>query len=667
MTDPAERFIEAAVRPLADNAELQVMAAQELRTVIQSRPEGASGDSFDQAAENLERARPKSRWKIALYATAALAVILAAIPLARDYMRLRLASYALFSMDDSGAAALPGLRFGPDVEQKVPGLFGPLTDSERLLLFGDPSKTNAMRLLWKSDPENPALFADYARSVASKPNFPSDFLQTADRLDPQNAWFRYVAANVEAQGNVTTTQPPLHPRKPSPSTPRYRVFNATAQTEALRLFEEASRLPEMKSYYDELVLRRLKILPPGEDVLGRKLTRAYLYMVVPRGSTNWDLTKAIAARAEELAIAGDREGFVKLMEQWEIFVRRSVESDGRLNLRELPAFTRAAKMLGLDHQAARYARLEAAVEKRREAGRVRDFKLGEQWLGLARAGGGILATGTAVENPPPVSLSDLIPGEMAAQEMWRRIASAVVGVLMLVALLLAASGRFMRGRQARALSEALVNVLRPFDHRLILIGGIVAPIVIHLLVECLLPVTTSSASLDAGLPIFLRFGALGGLLLMLPALIASRQLGLRLGCLGWPRVRVFAIVALISTAVIAMASGCTQSEGAQAMGWSLVIVHITVLIINLTLGILFCPRHQAVRFLTWGRSLVPAYSMALLLMALLVPLHHAREKHWTKLNVLTKIDPDVPAMNRYEYEVEQQVRTDLLELLDAKP
>jgi hypothetical protein len=74
-----------------------------------------------------------------------------------------------------------------------------------------------------------------------------------------------------------------------------------------------------------------------------------------------------------------------------------------------------------------------------------------------------------------------------------------------------------------------------------------------------------------------------------------------------------------------------------------------------------------VRTLTWGRALLPAYATALLLLSLLVPFHHARDKHWTKLNVLTKIEPGVPAMTRYEYEIENQVRKELLELLDEKP
>jgi len=326
VTDPAERFIDAAVRPLADNAEMQILAAQELRAAIQDRSEGLPGDSFEQAVENLEKARPKSHWKTILYVATALVAILAAIPLARDYMRLRLASYALFAMTDPAAVGLPGLPFDPNVDQEVPGLFGPLTDSERLLLFGDPSQPNEMKRLWESDPTNPALFADYARSIPSSSDLPADFLQTADRLDPKNAWFRYLAAGVKARGNVTTNQVPFHVLKVNPNAPRYRVFDAANQTEAIRLFKEATRFPRMNSYESELLLQRLKILPPGCDVLERKLTDAYLEMKVPRTGLARDLLETIAAHAEELAIAGDRESFLALMDSWEIFARQSMRT-----------------------------------------------------------------------------------------------------------------------------------------------------------------------------------------------------------------------------------------------------------------------------------------------------------------------------------------------------
>ena len=92
MPDPAERFIEAAVSPLGHNAELQMMAAQELRAMISAVPERPGCDLLEEAAESLEKGWPAKRWRQVLYAVTALVAILTVVPVARDYMRWRLAS-----------------------------------------------------------------------------------------------------------------------------------------------------------------------------------------------------------------------------------------------------------------------------------------------------------------------------------------------------------------------------------------------------------------------------------------------------------------------------------------------------------------------------------------------------------------------------------------------
>jgi hypothetical protein len=97
------------------------------------------------------------------------------------------------------------------------------------------------------------------------------------------------------------------------------------------------------------------------------------------------------------------------------------------------------------------------------------------------------------------------------------------------------------------------------------------------------------------------------------------------------------------------------------------LVLFAALYLILPIAAFFSSRKSAVLWHACCRALVPAHLLALLLIALLVPLHHAREQYWTERNFLTKIEAGIPAMNRYEYEVENQVRKDLLELLEAKP
>jgi hypothetical protein len=77
MPDPAERFIEAATSPLADNPELQIAARHELAGVIGNAGPG-TGDSLDTAAARLEQRR-SGKWRYILYAITGIisAVVLA--------------------------------------------------------------------------------------------------------------------------------------------------------------------------------------------------------------------------------------------------------------------------------------------------------------------------------------------------------------------------------------------------------------------------------------------------------------------------------------------------------------------------------------------------------------------------------------------------------------
>jgi hypothetical protein len=673
VSDPAERFIEAAVRPLADNAELQMMAVQELQATIEGAPETASGIPLDLATEKLERARPKEPWKVILYAAALIAALLAAIPVTRDYLRVRLASWTIFSGFNTPFIGFPGPRPGPDAIRRAPDLFGPLTSSERLLLFGDlsqPTKEEAMRRLWESSPDDPALFADYARVSQVKPPLPTDFLKTADRLAPENAWFRYYAASVTAYKSVESTKVPYYILKRTPNAPRFRILNPAAYAEAIRLFEEASRLPASDSYYESLLLRRLDILPPGDDTIGRDLAKAYLENVVPRRSgLGRYISPAISARAEQLAAAGDREGFQSLVNAWENFARRSVEDPGLgpLSFEPAPHFARAARTLGMDSLAERYSRLEKSASKLETAQNLRKWQLRNQWKDLRYAADGLLVDGTEVEHPPPIQLSDIKPGILARQAAWRKYAAAAGVLFMLVLLPLAAVVRFARGQQVRSLSASLVKVLDPSDYRRIILAGVILPFLLHSLAEWLASLAFIIPVRELGSATILRFAALASAIITLPPLLVSKRLSLHLGRLGWKGPRLAEVPVCAIVAVMAAAAGFTQSELATVIGWAFAIVIPAIVIIAIVFGVTTCPRADAVHSSTWARGLLPAYATGLLLFALSVFIHHARERHWTNLNVLTKIEPGIPAANRYLYEIGEIERKELLGLLDAKP
>jgi hypothetical protein len=80
----------------------------------------------------------------------------------------------------------------------------------------------------------------------------------------------------------------------------------------------------------------------------------------------------------------------------------------------------------------------------------------------------------------------------------------------------------------------------------------------------------------------------------------------------------------------------------------------------------FSKRTALLRRVTLSRVLVPAYALGMLLMAASMPLYHAAEKRWLAQDRLMEITPEAPAMSRYEWEVAQAMRAELLEILNTK-
>jgi hypothetical protein len=54
----------------------------------------------------------------------------------------------------------------------------------------------------------------------------------------------------------------------------------------------------------------------------------------------------------------------------------------------------------------------------------------------------------------------------------------------------------------------------------------------------------------------------------------------------------------------------------------------------------------------------------MLLMMVLVPVYHAEEKYWIARDELTGMSIAKPGMTGYEYDVTQQLRGELLEILN---
>ena len=681
MTDPTEQFIEAAVRPLEANSEMQVLAGQELRAAIEEAPDRPEADSLDQATENLKKGGLPRWFKATLYSLTALAVVLTAIPLARDFLRYRLATFiGTFGTNMPDAFPIRPLRLGPDTVR----VFGEFSEADQRLLFGEfprsgPAKEQ-FKALWDSDPANAAYYAEYIRGIAwsgspSTP-LPADYLTTADRLDPDNGWFRCFAAGVAAR-NAVQRSPAGSRTTKAGRIPALMVKDPAKLAEVATWLEEAARQPRFESYESKLLLQRIDALPPGDDTLGRLFVKNYM-MMGPRPSywIHKAIGEAVSVKCHELALAGDAQGFLKVTASWETFLRRSLENSGQPDdtgslLVGLSAaateLMHSAKTLGLTEKEGRYQRLANRMKEHRISSPKR---LSTAWEIRRRSGPDayhLIFARAKLDDPPPLGDADLRPGlraNIAARE-WLR--SAVVGTIMLVAALYLAGLRFYRGPQVRVLSASVMRILQPKDYAWILLGGVILPVLVLIVTE---PLEANFAhDYDWELDL-LKSVIQAGLLLFLSMIIAVRRLDRRLGTLGWKVRGIPEPIAIgVGLFMVVVSRFATPQLEASKL-WLLALCSMVPFAISyplLPLGASFCPRKIAVLWHTCCRALVPAHVLSALLLFLLVPCYRAVERHWTKLNVLTKIEPGVPALNRYELQVQEQVRKELLELLDAKP
>ncbi len=73
---------------------------------------------------------------------------------------------------------------------------------------------------------------------------------------------------------------------------------------------------------------------------------------------------------------------------------------------------------------------------------------------------------------------------------------------------------------------------------------------------------------------------------------------------------------------------------------------------------LFGKRHARVTRAATAEALIPAYSLGILVLALLYPLVNASERQWFAKDTFTKLDPEYPAMTPHEYKTGVRIRKD---------
>ncbi|QJE97008.1 hypothetical protein [Luteolibacter luteus] len=676
MPTAPDRFIAAATRPFSDDPELEIAARHELEGFIANAGE-PRGDSLDQAALSLEKARPTGKWvRLSLYLLTAIVSLLVWGDFARSAYIFR-----------AGISMLTGVGAGlisPEAWEKH--LVAGKTPQERLILLGDTTKhshSERVKALWDSDPENPAYFADYATIHSSERTvLPPDFLATARRLDPGNAWFLSIAAGVVAKDALDTTGYPTT----TPGGAKLRPIKDPAKLdEAMSLLHEAAQATRIESYSTDLLRQRIKLLPPRTDVINQVIPIYYVAGTSTLSLRLRTLGDAVAARANQLAKSGDADSFRQLTADWDKF-SRTLASARYANLVDmmitlvtvripLKSMIESAKELGLTAEEERLQKLEDRFDawKTVASGKPYDNKPLELH-GSVLASTSLAPLSKQTRETIPITETELKPGRLADHAFAGRLLDLLGWLALALTLLAAFLYRFRASKLVRGLSLRLQALLQPLDWAWIMGVGIIAPFASAQLIQRFTPLGGSEWSLrDKGL-IVTSGQAVSTLLMMifLPLLIARWRLSLRAGAAGlscrtrlWTSAcAIFGALALLLFGAIALSEPLNRTLTGAAC---LILVALALTTSTIGIRAIFGQQGQLLRRVTLSRILMPAYATGMLLMMGLFLIHHAEEKHWIARDQFTGINPDKPGLSGYEHEVTQQMRREVIEILNSQP
>ncbi len=682
-------LIEAALRPLSDNAELHLAAAGFLENLK------ISDDGEEEAVVRWDAQDGRRRrvfWRRALWV--ALIVASAAVWLVNSGELFRYFEWGKWSMHPYSGSM-------PDSEERV----GRRLDAkQKLLLFGDQASDHQDERkegLWLSEPDHPAYFAEYAVAYAAeRSELPPEFLETARRIDPDNAWFTYFAGGVWAREAVKSKPQTAKGEHP----PEWEILDQARMDRALELFHEARMQGSCDDYTARMLLERLALLPQGTLIEGSDSIACIANATVFGSLRIMHLMTSVAAKAWSLGEAGDAKGFQELSKDMDAYLQGRLDMEVGTLVDELvftstlliisESFAPAAERLGLEAEATRWKKTWERVRARNDARKSWEFTVDGKTEDPRKVtgvfgGGSMGMVSKQVQNPPALADDDLKPGRLIEHEIVAWFSSYVIWLIMGALLGLVVIYRFRVPLMVRRLAGRMEDLLRPVDWTWILGAGVLLPLVFVMAVNRLTPLGGRQFGL-AGVSFLLPVGHFLALLvvwLVLPVAIIRWRFAKVAGFFGFskpswaPGLAVLGAVALVPVigwVAISEGLGELSAEWMNDLGLEVEKSGPASLWVWCAIGLLAVPllwlaitscravfSHAGRLFhrATVSVVLARAYAACMLLVILAVPCFKAAEQYWFERDTLMRFDATLPGWSRYEYQVAVQLRKETREIL----
>jgi hypothetical protein len=694
MPDHQSRLIEAAVRPFSDNAELKHSAAGFLETRI---TKGAAEGEMLARWDEVDARKRKSVWHIGLWVMVA---VVSAVVAISDFGEIaRLVAW--------GKSIAAGSIYAPgpvDSEQLVARK---LNESDKLLLFGDLSKeTKAERkeALWRSEPDNPAYFADYASAfIGEHEKLPPDFLKTARRIDPTNAWFTYLAAGVEATDSVkgkSRKSKRVKGKTVYDSPKSWEIRDQARLDRAIELLREARNQPKCTSYSAAMLRKRLPLLPEATFI------EQFDSVACLAGVSDFSnirlmrLAQAIAAKACSVGESGDVQGFQEISDDCDRFIRGICSGEMGTLLDQVvtitmvgtlaESFSSSAEKFGLENEVPRWKPIEEWVAGSRGRREAREFIVNGSAVKPGTTtgsiiGGSIEMIASRPETQPPLTDADLEPMRLFEHEFLSRGFTYVTWAMMALCACLVASYRFRVAILSRRLTRRMEHLLRPSDWGWIFAVGVMLPFVFVMAVNRLTPLGGRELGVQ-GMELLMPGAHFFGLLLLwltLPVQVVRWRLAKRAdgfgfsgpSLIGWLAVAcAAAFVPMIGWAAISGMHGswmdalALDMDDISKMPWqfwtALELVVVTVLWVTALISLAMLGRaDRHIYRATSAFLLIKVFAAAMLVIALASIGFKASERYWFKRDWMWKFDVSGPGWNAFESKVAAQMRKELRETL----
>ena len=689
-------LIEVALRPMADNPEHHLAAEGFLRR-LKTSDVGAEAAVSRWTALDAARRRPV--WWPAL---GAMLILISGAVFFRDSMEM--ARYFQWAESAQGMF----IEQPPFSEERISAR---LDERQKLLLFGDLTKLDKderKAALWRSEPENPAFFAEYASAYYSEhEKLPPDFLETARRIDPDNAWFTHFAAAVAGkkcvkrnEGKPTRVDDVAFFSEP----PTWEILDQARMDQSLALLRDARQQSKCESYSVEMLRKRQPLLPQGSLLDALDSIGCLSLTTVFSSIQTWPVGEVIAAKSWTLAEAGDAAGFRELSKDTEAFLRGTLGMEAGILLDDVVffgvvksiarSFAPAAEKLGAGAEAARWEKISVELEKRHKARASRKFTVDGKSVEPRTISGTLCGNVESVfrmaENLPPLTDADLKPGRLIDHEILSRFFGYAIWLVLAISLGFTALYRFRVSAMVRRLAGRMTQLIRPVDWAWILGAGVALPFVFVMVINRLTPLGGRGFGM-LGTSLLLPAGHFLGLLwlwLLFPAVIIRWRLAKRAGFFGFPKPSWLSGLAVASAAAFVPWIGWVGISGSADTFWQnwvvgtffemelggppdaafwgtfgLLAVPLLWLVAAVWRAVFSRPTRLLHRAAT-SLLLVKSFAVAMLLIILATLGFKASEQFWFERERLLRTDASTPGWTRYEYQVAVQMRKELREILE---